>query len=234
MSCRALHGGLRLSPRRGHKLQRHPIHAIAQARGLGAILEHMADMPAAAAAMDFGAGREQRVILLLAHGIGQHVEEARPAGAAFEFRLGRIKRQVAAGAIIAALAFLRIECAGEGALGVFLAEHGKLLWRLLAGGYGKSRFDDQEKPFTNTYATPGWQRAQERWAKGGSARSTPNFIAGEMVARETEAVSYEKGERVFHEKFGSGTIRAVDGNKLTIDFNKAGEKRVIDSFVSRA
>ena len=102
------------------------------------------------------------------------------------------------------------------------------------GGYGKSRFDDREKPFTNTYATPGWQRAQERWAKGGSARSTPNFIAGDMVARETEAISYEKGERVFHEKFGSGTIRAVDGNKLTIDFDKAGEKRVIDSFVSRA
>ena len=101
------------------------------------------------------------------------------------------------------------------------------------GGYGKSRFDDQEKPFTNTYATPGWQRAQERWAKGGSARSTPNFIAGDMVARETEAISYEKGERVFHEKFGSGTIRAVEGNKLTIDFDKAGEKRVIGSFVSR-
>jgi DNA helicase-2/ATP-dependent DNA helicase PcrA len=39
---------------------------------------------------------------------------------------------------------------------------------------------------------------------------------------------------VFHEKFGYGQISAVEGNKLTIDFDKAGEKRVIDSFVSRA
>ncbi len=101
------------------------------------------------------------------------------------------------------------------------------------GAYGKSRFDDQTQPFGNTYSTPGWQRAQDRWSKGGSARSTPRFIEGEMVARESDAVKYELGERVFHEKFGNGTVRAVDGNKLTIDFDKAGEKRVIDSFVSR-
>ena len=70
--------------------------------------------------------------------------------------------------------------------------------------------------------------------EGKAARSTPHFIEGEMVARESDAVKYAKGERVFHEKFGYGEVRAVDGNKLTIDFEKAGEKRVIDSFVSRA
>jgi DNA helicase-2/ATP-dependent DNA helicase PcrA len=102
------------------------------------------------------------------------------------------------------------------------------------GSYGKSRFDEQPVPFGNTYATPGWQRAQQRWAEGKAARSTPHFIEGEMVARETDSVKYSKGERVFHEKFGYGEIRSVDGNKLTIDFDKAGEKRVIDSFVSRA
>jgi len=101
------------------------------------------------------------------------------------------------------------------------------------GGFGTSRFDNQQ-PFVNTYATPGWQRAQERWAKGTSARSTPQFIEGEMTARETEGGGFSKGERVFHDKFGYGLIRAVDGNKLTIDFDKAGEKRVLDSFVSRA
>jgi DNA helicase-2/ATP-dependent DNA helicase PcrA len=100
------------------------------------------------------------------------------------------------------------------------------------GSYGKSRFEDQA--FGNTYATPGWQRAQERWAKGGSARSTPHFIEGEMVARETEGAGFATGERVFHQKFGYGIIRSVDGNKLTIDFDKAGEKRVIDSFVERS
>ncbi len=55
-----------------------------------------------------------------------------------------------------------------------------------------------------------------------------------MVARDTDAVKFSKGERVFHEKFGYGEITSVEGNKLTIDFDKAGEKRVIDSFVSRA
>ena len=39
------------------------------------------------------------------------------------------------------------------------------------------------------------------------------------------------GERVFHMKFGYGAIIAIDGNKLTIDFEKAGQKRVLDSFV---
>ena len=100
------------------------------------------------------------------------------------------------------------------------------------GSFGTSRFDGQA-PFTNTYATPGWQRAQERWSKGEATRSTPHFIEGEMTARETEGQGFAKGERVFHEKFGYGLIRSVDGNKLTIDFEKAGEKRVLDSFVER-
>jgi len=39
---------------------------------------------------------------------------------------------------------------------------------------------------------------------------------------------------VFHEKFGTGTIAAQDGNKLEIDFDSAGRKRVIDSFVRPA
>ena len=102
------------------------------------------------------------------------------------------------------------------------------------GTYGKSRFDDQTKPFGNTYSTPGWQRAQQRWSEGKATRSTPSFIEGEMVARSADAETYARGERVFHEKFGYGVISAVEGNKLTIDFDKAGEKRVIDSFVTRA
>ncbi len=41
------------------------------------------------------------------------------------------------------------------------------------------------------------------------------------------------GDRVFHQKFGNGNVTAIDGNKLTIAFDKAGEKRVVDSFVER-
>ena len=40
------------------------------------------------------------------------------------------------------------------------------------------------------------------------------------------------GQRVFHEKFGHGTIAAIEGNKLEIDFEHAGRKKVLDSFVS--
>ena len=42
------------------------------------------------------------------------------------------------------------------------------------------------------------------------------------------------GERVFHDKFGYGTVEDVEGNKLLVSFDKAGEKRVMDSFVSAA
>ena len=95
-------------------------------------------------------------------------------------------------------------------------------------GLGSSRFDDQ-KSFTNTYATPGWQRAQERWSKGEVQRPTPQVIEGGV-----EGAKFERNDRIFHEKFGYGRIRSVDGNKLTIDFDKAGEKRVLDSFIQKA
>ena len=39
------------------------------------------------------------------------------------------------------------------------------------------------------------------------------------------------GLRVFHQKFGYGTIAEIEGNKLEIDFETAGRKRVMDSFV---
>ena len=42
----------------------------------------------------------------------------------------------------------------------------------------------------------------------------------------------ELGQRVFHGKFGYGTIAAIEGNKLEIDFEHAGRKKVLDSFVS--
>ena len=51
------------------------------------------------------------------------------------------------------------------------------------------------------------------------------------MARDTEVAAIERGARVFHQKFGYGRVTHVEGNKLTIDFEKAGEKRVIDSFV---
>ncbi len=40
---------------------------------------------------------------------------------------------------------------------------------------------------------------------------------------------YTTGDRVFHQKFGYGRVTAVEGNKLVVAFDMAGEKRVIDS-----
>ncbi len=65
-------------------------------------------------------------------------------------------------------------------------------------------------------------------------RKLPLIIEGELVAKSTGTVSaFSAGDRVFHQKFGNGNVVAVDGNKLTIQFDKAGEKRVVDSFVER-
>ncbi len=62
----------------------------------------------------------------------------------------------------------------------------------------------------------------------------PLTIEGELVAKSTGTVSdFAIGDRVFHQKFGNGNVTAIDGNKLTIQFDKAGEKRVVDSFVER-
>jgi DNA helicase-2/ATP-dependent DNA helicase PcrA len=68
----------------------------------------------------------------------------------------------------------------------------------------------------------------------GAPRRVPLTIEGELVAKSTGTVSsFALGDRVFHQKFGNGNITAIDGNKLTIQFDRAGEKRVVDSFVER-
>ena len=46
------------------------------------------------------------------------------------------------------------------------------------------------------------------------------------------AADLSVGLRVFHQKFGYGTIAEIEGNKLEIDFEQAGRKRVMDSFVT--
>ena len=88
----------------------------------------------------------------------------------------------------------------------------------------------------------GWQRAQERtreqaksWSPADQRKKRgPLTIEGELIASSSEQAIYKRGERVTHQKFGVGTVTDVDGNKLTIEFDEAGRKRVVDSFVDRA
>ncbi|MDQ6433503.1 UvrD-helicase domain-containing protein [Mesorhizobium sp. LHD-90] len=144
--------------------------------------------------------------------------------------------------------------------------------------YGASRFDsigspsggaaargdqraDAGRAFSNTYATPGWQRAQqnrteatdrnwgtrsghqvERIGYGetdsgyGAGRGSVKgkTIDGELVAKSVadKPSPFTVGDRVFHQKFGNGNIAAIEGNKLTIDFDRAGQKKVLDGFVT--
>ena len=81
--------------------------------------------------------------------------------------------------------------------------------------------------------TPSPQPSPRR-GEGARGHRAPLLIEGELVAKSTgTASSFTAGDRVFHQKFGNGNVVAVDGNKLTIRFDKAGEKRVVDSFVDR-
>jgi DNA helicase-2/ATP-dependent DNA helicase PcrA len=91
---------------------------------------------------------------------------------------------------------------------------------------------------TNVFPPPlrGRVRVREGGIRGegGNPRRMPLTIEGELVAKSTGTVSaFTLGDRVFHQKFGNGNITAIDGNKLTIQFDRAGEKRVVDSFVER-
>ncbi|WMS44236.1 UvrD-helicase domain-containing protein [Acuticoccus sp. MNP-M23] len=101
------------------------------------------------------------------------------------------------------------------------------------GGYGGSRFD-QVETFSSSYHTPGWERAKRREDVPRRQRNLPSTIEGELVAKSVadRPSAYAPGARVFHQKFGNGNVAAVEGNKLTVDFDKAGRKRVLDSFVT--
>jgi DNA helicase-2/ATP-dependent DNA helicase PcrA len=120
------------------------------------------------------------------------------------------------------------------------------------GPYGASRFDKAE-PFAGNYNTPGWKRAQanktdaarDNWGTR-SGHAVERIAYGEIPARAAPPSKANSspsppapprpspvGDRVFHLKFGNGNIASIDGNKLTIDFDKAGQKRVLDGFVER-
>lgn len=107
------------------------------------------------------------------------------------------------------------------------------------GGYGygggaSSRFNKAD-PFESVYETPGWQRARAQQSNRKSAG--PLTIEGDLVARSVDLgndrSTFGIGERVFHLKFGYGAIADIEGNKLTIDFEKAGRKKVLESFIKK-
>jgi DNA helicase-2/ATP-dependent DNA helicase PcrA len=105
---------------------------------------------------------------------------------------------------------------------------GESLWR--------ANWSERADPFANvgrgTGRGPGWQRA----ASGGSFERTPARVlevkASAVSLGNKGRSDISLGQRVFHSKFGYGTVAEIEGNKLEIDFEHAGRKRVLDSFVS--
>ena len=83
-------------------------------------------------------------------------------------------------------------------------------------------------------SSPGWERYKQN-AKSNYSRS-PREIEG-RVTRKTpikKTSDYKIGDRIFHQKFGYGDVVMADGDKLDVEFDKAGSKKVLDGFVERA
>jgi DNA helicase-2/ATP-dependent DNA helicase PcrA len=66
------------------------------------------------------------------------------------------------------------------------------------------------------------------------ARRPKVLDAWEQPGRTAQAAAIAVGERVFHQKFGHGTVTAVEDEKLDVAFDKAGSKRLLDRFVEKA
>ena len=83
----------------------------------------------------------------------------------------------------------------------------------------------------DVYDSPGWRRMQQR----AGARPARAPSEAKHVVIDAEAVSpHARGDRVFHQKFGYGTVGAVEGDKLDVAFDKAGAKKVVARFVIAA
>lgn len=97
-----------------------------------------------------------------------------------------------------------------------------------AGDYGGGGMQSKMQS-ANTYNSPGWKRMQDRAGQRGLSQPKEN----RTTVIDLEAVSsFSVGDRVFHDKFGYGEIMEIEGDKLVVEFDKAGEKKVVAKFVT--
>ena len=110
---------------------------------------------------------------------------------------------------------------------------GASLWR--------ANWSEREDPFAHLAAAnatragqrgPGWQRAATAGAFNATPARIPETGRSAISLGNKGRDDLSVGERVFHQKFGYGEIAEIEGNKLEIDFEAAGRKRVMDSFVT--
>ena len=109
---------------------------------------------------------------------------------------------------------------------------------LYGGGFGAaaptggvtSDLHDQASR-ADVYNSPGWKRLQTR----SQARGMSQPSEARNVVIDLDAVSaFTVGDRVFHQKFGYGSVTVIEGDKLDIAFEKAGDKKVVAKFVTAA
>jgi DNA helicase-2/ATP-dependent DNA helicase PcrA len=105
-----------------------------------------------------------------------------------------------------------------------------------------SRFID-ELPGGDVERTGSAMLARDAWGPAATAfagqfplvaRRTRTIEAWEDQSRPAPTDAIPIGSRVFHQKFGYGTVRAAQDDRLEVAFDKAGAKRVLDRFVEKA
>ena len=81
----------------------------------------------------------------------------------------------------------------------------------------------------NVYNSPGWKRMQARQGQYGMSQPKESR---NTVIDATAVASFTLGERVFHQKFGYGGVVGIEGDKVEVEFDKAGTKKVVSRFLS--
>ncbi|NOD74727.1 MULTISPECIES: ATP-dependent helicase [unclassified Ruegeria] len=81
----------------------------------------------------------------------------------------------------------------------------------------------------NVYNSPGWKRMQARQGQYGMSQPRESR---DTVIDATALASFTLGERVFHQKFGYGAVIGIEGDKVEVDFDKAGTKKVVSRFLT--
>lgn len=96
---------------------------------------------------------------------------------------------------------------------------------------GHTQFTGEKLKEDAYYDNPGWRRARDASTR---PITDPPQIDGKARTISVSApgkTKFTKGQRVFHQKFGYGKVSAIEGQKLTVDFEHSGPKKVIDTFV---
>lgn len=100
------------------------------------------------------------------------------------------------------------------------------------GGYITSRFDNLSQNLPRTQNLKG-HNSKNYIHTTNNGKPAPTIDAQIITSKHVNNTDFAIGERVFHQKFGYGSITNIMGDKLTIDFEKADTKKVMASFIER-